>query len=298
MRIGNSLSYVVVGGSLLLVGGLGGEASARGGRQVSRQVGNWLQNNGNQNQFPRGDVSRQQFNSTQGQGNPYWRQPANSVANRNNAPANQYVPYGNNYNRQPYYGPQPAYQPQAINQANYNYANSAARPATGIVPSNYVVPTPVAKAVPPAPVKVPTAARPLTVRESAAALLLAQTREAAWDAYENYTHSDGYADTYRELHKFLQSVKSLSDEAGRQSSSGTVSESFANALRDAEINLQVLQVQTESWQRTAAKDRPELPAQLQKMAASLAELMTASNVASQLYAAVDEEPATVIRAKQ
>lgn len=199
----------------------------------------------------------------------------------------------------------------------YNYNNQpATRPAFNLAPTsaysrpavNTLPPAPTIRplATPPAkpalPQPAPTANRPLTPRETAAALLLAQARTATWEIYEHFDQNAGYSETYREMHKFLQTVKSISTETTLQAEQSVVSTQLADALREAEVSLQVLQIQTDGWRRDAdapaQSEQSPLALQFERMAGTLAELMTASNVAPQDFAAVDDAADTPIRARQ
>jgi hypothetical protein len=97
-------------------------------------------------------------------------------------------------------------------------------------------------------------------------------------------------------------VKSISTEATRQAQQPTVSAKLADALREAEVSLEVLQIQTDGWQRDADApaqgEQNPLALQFERMASTLAELMTASDVAPQDFAAVDDAADTPIRARQ
>ncbi|MFV0442126.1 MAG: hypothetical protein ACK5Q5_00995 [Planctomycetaceae bacterium] len=266
-------------------------------RSSGRSGGNWGGAPQNAGQFR---DSRATFgrNSPPAPQAAYGRQPARGPGyGYQPQTAANYRPYSNGpvYN-QPQY-PVQQWRPQTYNvpavnnyQRNTNtqaaMTSRAGSPATTTLSPSHIAPKPT-----------PTVQRTPTVRESAATLLMAQTREAVWNAYDHYTDSPGYADIYRDFHRFMLSVNSITEQTA--ASSGKTDQQLRTDLQEAEVSLEVLTVQTTAWKRDAdAADGAELKSQLTAMKQTLSQLMTASDVDMQDFAALADEPATPIRARQ
>lgn len=215
------------------------------------------------------------------------------------------APYANPYGR-PY---QSAYGAPG-NYPAMNYGGNYVRPSA-VAP-----PAPVTRAIPPAPqpaaasraasparaATTPTPAAPPSYRETAAAHLYAQARAATWDLYENYCDNETYASTYRSMRGLLETVKSISTRIRKEASDTSARPSLAVSLQEADAMLQVLQAEIANWQPDSQNKRkpsdPELQTRLERMSATLADLMSAVAVPTTNLAALDEGPATTIRSKQ
>jgi hypothetical protein len=128
--------------------------------------------------------------------------------------------------------------------------------------------------------------------------LLTQTRAATWDLYEHYEESLGYADAYREMRRLFTQVRVLANlaRAGKSASAGS---SLTSSLREIEVLIQIVQVQTAEWTRDAgAPAGPELQQQLTDVSETLRDVMAEFQVSPQILSAVNEEPATVIKSRQ
>lgn len=273
------------------------EARGRGQAQVGRRAAQGGQNQsglGNSGGAPQNGQWSRNGNPNGGQWNqnPQWNQnygraqvapPSYPVARTNVAPQS----YPGYYQGTPY---------------NYSQPSPPARPTT-----TYVAPQPAANpaVTSPAPTvkaTVPTAAPVLALHQSAAVHLHAQARAATWDLYEHYDQSPGYKEAYREMYRLLGLTRSLADAARGQSPTAAASTQMIAWLHEAEVLLQVVQVQTANWSRDAnapeSSSRADLQTQLERLSATLSEVMTAYRIPPQEFAAAEEEPATVIRARQ
>jgi hypothetical protein len=144
--------------------------------------------------------------------------------------------------------------------------------------------------------------RAVALHQAAATFLATQARSATWDLYEHYEESPEYSATYREMRRLHELIKKTSDTVAAQSSLPASNTALAEQLHEIEVLLQVVQVQTANWSRDADAPRSEsgvdLQTQLERMSVTLAELMASLRVQPQDFAAADEEPATIIKARQ
>lgn len=123
----------------------------------------------------------------------------------------------------------------------------------------------------------------LTYLNTAASYLYWQTNDATWDLYHNYVAAPGYRSTYREMYKLLQLVKVIS-AAIRDEEVGAVGPAFLPQLqadlREAHRLLEGVRLDAQQWTSVTAASAaaPPLPVKLERLSATLAEIMEAAGL--------------------